>query len=175
MRKLFIVLFALFVVSFTNQVRAEDSATMYEPLVRSQQVFIAAYNSGADTIAINAPVILDIGNGTDGSTKGAYIMTTTTTDSIFSVGVTDEAIAPGSMGRICVRGPHKVATIIQSYQIATGQIFTTSTTQGKAAPYSTADGTAGGQIGIIISTTASTTTGDAALTYWGVLNPRFHK
>lgn len=177
MKKLLFVLSALFLLGLPTQVRAESSAQAYEiNNQRSYGVYVDAYNSGTIAIAKNSPVALDISAGTtDGTTKGAWIQGITTTDSILGFGVADEAIAVGGVGRICIRGPHKVATIIQSYEIATGQIFGTSTTINKASYYTRSDGTAGGQIGIIIGTTATTDTGDASLTYWGYVNPRFHK
>lgn len=170
-----LALLSLLVIGVT-QTKAENSAQGYEPHIRSGQVFASYYNNWSGTIAVNAPVILDIGNGTDGSTKGAYITTSATTDSIFAVGVADEAIGPGKLGRICIRGPHKIALVSNGLgALATGSIITTSTTINKGAIYSTADGTAGGQLGYILSVTASTDTGDTADTYWAWLNPRVHK
>lgn len=178
MNKLKLFLSALLLLGVSSlQVRAEDSPSAYEDHLRSQQVYVEVYNSGNDTIAANEPVILDA-DGTLGSTLGERVQTTTTTDSVFAFGVADESIPSGTMGRVCIRGPHKVRmnTDIanQSGNFPTGAIISTSTTWKRAASYSTADASRGGQLGWLISRTESTDTGDTD-TYWIWVSPKVHR
>jgi len=123
--------------------------------------------SGTTDIAKNDVVIIDTTNGTINKTApnknsmGSIVVDTTTTDSVYVFGVADETIASGSMGRICVRGPHKVnwiTTVVQAAPL--GKAIGSSTTSGKAAPVSTATGTSRGVLGVGLSNTASTDTGD---------------
>lgn len=180
MRNLKFILVALFVAVFAPIVRAENSATAYDGKYWSQQVFVTAYNNGASTVTRDNVMILDT-TGTAGTTLGGYVTTTTTTDSIYVFGVTDESILSGSLGRICVRGPHKSVSIAVGSSGGTaayntiGTIVSTSTTAGRHGFYTTADGTAGGRLGYIINATATTDTGDASGTYWIWVQPNAHK
>lgn len=174
MKKLLFVLSVLIMAGSSSYVRAESSASGYEDHLRSQQVFSSFYNGGSVDISRDQPVILRAG-ATAGSTLGADIEATITTDSVFTVGVADETIAVGTMGRVCIRGPHKVAVANSFSGQATGAILSTSTTIGKAGVYSRSDGTVGGQLGVLINTTATTDTGDASNTFWGWINPQVHK
>lgn len=182
MNKKLLLIFSVFalLVGTTKFVKAENSADAYSPNARSYQIFVDVYNTDGATIPVNSPVILAVDSSqtvgaSGGGTLGAYIRSTTTTDSIFAYGVTDEAISAGTMGRVCIRGPHKIAAVNALTGQATGSIFSSSTTQYKAGIYATADGTAGGQLGILLSTTATSDTGDASNTFWAWLFPQFHK
>lgn len=171
------ILLALLMVGIVSTVRAENSATAYDGKYYSQQVFVSAYNNMPNTINRDNVVILDASQSINSNSNlGGYVITTGTTDSIFVFGVTDEAIVSGTMGRICVRGPHKAVSMAsQANQNTSGTIIAASNTAGKFAPYSTADGTAGGRLGFIMSPTATTDTGDAANTYWVWIQPQMHK
>lgn len=166
------ILLALLMVGIVSIARAENSATAYDGKYYSQQVFVTAYNVG-NALNNNSVAILAVPL-TDGTTNGGQVQGTVTSDSIFIFGVTDEAIPSGQLGRICVRGPHKVV-MNSSVGQTSGQIIGASSTFGAAGWYSTSDGTAGGQLGYLISTTASTATGDASNTYWSWITPRIHK
>src|SRR3990167_4872155 len=142
MKNLKLMLSALLLLGLTSlQVWAETSPKAYEDHLRSQQTFVEVYNTGPATIAANSPIILDP-NATLGSTLGERVLTTTTTDSVFVFGVADESISSGTMGRVCIRGPHKIQVNSSERSVfPSGAILATSTTQGQAAPYATADGT----------------------------------
>lgn len=178
MKRLFLYLsVCAFLVGISGIARAEDSANAYEGKTRSYPVFVSALNTGGD-VAVNSPMILAVDSTQtlgQAGTLGAYVRQTSTTDSVFFYGVSDEAITSGMMGRICIRGPHKVAMVNNLANQATGAILSTSTTLQKGGIYSTADGTAGGQGGILLSTTATTDTGDATNTFWFWVNPQPHK
>lgn len=157
-----------------STVRAESSSTAYDDNYYSQQVFVVAYND-SPTLARDNTVILTTGAGAAaGSDLGGHFIATQVSDSIFIFGVTDENITTGTLGRVCVRGPHKVVMNASAGQV-TGQIIGSSTTYGKAGWYSTADGTAGGQLGYLLNATATSDTGDASNTYWAWITPRIHK
>ena len=162
------------------KVWAESSATAYDATFRSQQVFVVAYNNSGGTLNRDNVVILDR-NGTGvtaGTTLGSYITTTTTTDSIYVFGVTDESIPNGTLGRVCVRGPHKAVSITSQTSSSfntVGNILSASSTAGTYGFYTTADGTAGGRLGYLINATATTDTGDASNTFWIWVEPSRHK
>lgn len=182
MRKLLsIVLGIILSVGIISTVRAEQSATGYEnpPRTGNYQVFVVAYNSSPGTIARDNVVILDnsanvTATPLNTANIGSYVTTTNATDSVFVFGVTDEAIASGTMGRICVRGPHK-AVSISSNTAATGSIISASTVPGKFGFYATADGTTGARLGYTLTNTVTADTGDASNTYWVWVNPEVHK
>lgn len=159
--KLMLAIFLL--LGMVSVVKAEDSATGYGNPVsfRDQQVFVVAYNNNASSIARDNVVVLDTG-GTSGSTLGAYINTTTTTDSVNVFGVTDEAIAAGTVGRICVRGPHKILWSALPLPATGTVISSNSVTAGTAGKVSTSSGTQRGILGKTINATATTDTGDIA-------------
>lgn len=173
MKKINLVL-AAFLLLGVASVRAENSATGYSNPVnfRDQQVFVAAYNNSASTIAINNAVVLD-STGTAGSTLGAYINTSTTTDDPYIFGVADEAIAAGTVGRVCIRGPHKVVwTGPGKGGVTSGNVISNaSTTAGTVGPTTTSSGTDRGILGKVINITATTDTGDASYTYWAWIQP----
>lgn len=171
MRKINVIMLGIFLMLGMVSVKAENSATGYSnpASFRDQQVFVEAYNNNASSIAINNVVVLDT-SGTANSTLGAYINTSTTTDSVYVFGVTDEAIAAGTLGRVCVRGPHKVVYANASPTLG-NVIGVNSVSAGTAAPVTTASGTSRGFLGKIINTTASTATGDATNTFWAWIQP----
>lgn len=178
MRNIQFILVALFVAVFAPIVRAENSATAYDAKYYSQQVFVVAYNNNASTISTNNVVILDSTQSVNPNLYlGNYVtLNGSTTDSIYVFGVTDESILTGTLGRICVRGPHKVVMPVNSTYTAGSVIGACSTANaGKACPTTTADGTASGQLGFILSATATTDTGDASNTYWMWVRPQQHK
>lgn len=157
-------------------VRAEDSATGYGNPVNyvDQQVFVVAYNNNASSIAVNSTVVLDTA-GTAGSTLGAYINTNgSTTDSVNVFGVTDETIAASTLGRICVRGPHKAvmpSPDVTGVGDVIGACSSTGGNAGKACTVTTSSGTDRGFLGKLINATATTGTNDASNTYWIWVQP----
>lgn len=171
------ILFALFILAFAPVVRAENSATAYDGKYYSQQVFVSAYNNSASAISRDNVVAIDT-TATAGTTLGGYIATTTTTDSVYVFGVTDETIGAGALGRVCVRGPHKAVSIAASANSGyntIGSVITASSTAGKYGFGATADGTASGKLGYILNATATSDTGDASNTYWIWVEPSVHK
>lgn len=140
MRKLSIVLIsALLVFGLSIQARAEQSTSTFTgDRYEEQQVMVYCYNNSGAEIQSNSAVIIDI-TATAGTTLGTYITTTTTTDSSYVFGVTDETISSGSVGRICVRGPHKVQFASEDTAAEdtvgtltpAGKVETTTTTSNK--------------------------------------------
>lgn len=179
MRNIKFMLLALFMVASASIVRAENSATAYDAKYYSQQVFVVAYNNNASTLANNTVVILDATQAINPNNYlGSYVtLSGATTDSIYVFGVTDESILSGSLGRIAVRGPHKV--LMPSPPTGAGVVIgacsNVSSNNGKACATTTADGTASGQLGFLLSATASTDNNDAANTYWAWIRPQQHK
>jgi hypothetical protein len=169
MKKFYFVLSALLVLGFAVQARAETSSTAYTGKDYTEnEVFIYAYNNSGSSIQSNGVVIIDT-SGTAGSTLGAYITTTSTADSVYVCGVTDETIADGAVGRVCVKGPHLVMYTSSTH--TAGTIAATSTTAAQATTYSTADGIAGGQLGVVIGATSALGTRYA----WVYIRPNVHK
>jgi hypothetical protein len=152
MRKLFLV--AILVLGLASFVYAENSATgMNGRNFGEQQVFITAYNNSGAAISSNYVVALDItGAGVaSGSTLGAYITTTATANSGLTIGITDETIAAGHSGRICVRGPHKAYVLNTTGTLVAGASLASNTTAGSLAlPTSNL---ASGQIATLLSAT----------------------
>jgi len=180
MKSIKFMLVALFVVAFSPVVRAENSATAFDSKATTQTVFVQAYNNSASTLSANNVVILDTTQTINPNNYlGSYVTTNgSTTDSIYVFGVTDESILSGSLGRIAIRGPHKV--VMPSVPTGAGIVIgacsnSPSGNAGKACPTTTADGTASGQLGFLLSATATTDTGDAANTYWAWLRINSHK
>ena len=189
MKKLLsLVAISLMILGLSNA-QARNSAASYDAKYYSQQEFVQAYNSS--TASIYRDYVVGLDTSATGATTvvnpnvslGQYVTTTTgsTTDSIYVFGVADETIPAGQLGRICIRGPHKVIVLpVTSSQGAisatAGSVFSqckynvsafsvNGTTSGVisggfACPYSTATGTAGGMIGYTLSATATTDTGD---------------
>lgn len=171
------MLAALLVMVSASMARAESSATAYDAKYYSQQVFVMAYNNFNVSINRDNVVIIDAAAAINPNVNlGSYIIPTGTTDSIFVFGVTDEAIAAGTMGRVCIRGPHKAVGIVGAGFPTSGAIISSSNVMGKFGyGNSTADGTAVGRLGYVLSATATTDTGDASGTYWVWVNPSAHK
>ena len=187
---LFVLLIALFTVSF---VYAEQSAQTYSgnnlQSYREQQVFADFYNNSGGPITSNSVVILDTAV-TSGSLLGTAITTTVASNSTLVVGVSDVEIATASVGRVCVRGPHKcflasTANMTAGATLATcGYQFTLSGPQsGKtilagAVIYNASGGTgaAGGVFGTLLSASAITksneglSSGDGNYNYWVYLH-----
>ena len=210
MRKLLLVVFSLALLGFPTA-QARNSAASFDNKYYSQQEFVQAYNSSTAPMYRDYIVGLDT-NATGASTivnpnvsLGQYIteQTGATTDNIYVFGVVDETIPAGQLGRIAIRGPHKVVTR-SGAGIASWQTVGTPISQcasnvpqyspsdgiaahaqngGLACPYSTATGTAGSQVGVIINATATTDTGDVGVStnaqndttqseYWAWINPQ---
>ena len=171
MRKISLfVLSALLVLGIAYQARAEQSpVSAAGNSYLDNQVFTLVHNNSGAVITSNAIVILDI-TGTAGSTLGSYITTSTTADSPYVFGVTDEPLAIGAIGRVCIRGPHKV------WMTATptaGQNITNGTTAGKGTASTTTTTTAG-HIGVALAVTSGTKTlgsDDGSDIWWVQVNP----
>lgn len=192
-RFLLVLAFSLLILGIPN-VHARNSAASYDNKYYSQQEFVQAYNNSTATIYRDYVVGLDVNSSgiNNGATPGInpnnnlgqYVteVTGSTTDSIYVFGVSDETIPAGQLGRICIRGAHKVNYISTAAPLAAptttvgtavsqcknnvAMINTQNATTGPinggvACPYSTATGTAGGMIGYILSSTATTDTGDS--------------
>ena len=137
MKKLFVI--ALMVLSTASFCYAEQSAQTYSgndlQNYREQQVFIDAYNSSGAAISSNYVVVLDTSTTAtaSGTTLGTYITTTTTAADARVLGVTENTIPINSVGRVCVRGPHKV--FLTTAPSAAGATIATTTTAGAAVPW----------------------------------------
>lgn len=169
------ILLALLMVGMISTVRAESSATAYDSKYYSQQVFVVAYNNSASTISQEQVAVLDTTQAINPNIYlGSYVTTNgATTDSIYVFGVADEDILSGTLGRFGIRGPHKVR--MPSVPSAAGIVIGACASSANACPVTTADGTASGRLGYLLSATASTDSGDAANTYWAWLNITEHK
>lgn len=187
-RLLLVLSFSLMFLGIPNA-HARNSAATYDTKYWSQQEFVQAYNdstapmyrdyvvglevNAAGNVAVSNPGI------NPNASLGQYITESTgsTTDNIYVFGIVDDTVIPaGQMGRICIRGAHKV--VIQPgsngnpYTPTLGAVLSQCKTNvpsfngnpaingGFACPYTTATGTAGGMIGYVINTTATTDTGD---------------
>ena len=171
MNKLKLFLVVAFILAFTGIVKAENSAGGFDSKNTTQQVFVSAYAYSA--VSKNDVVALDVSNGTVANNGlGSYIATTTTTDSVYVFGVADEDIATGTLGRVCVRGPHKVKFRTSPGAITTGSVVGASDTAGEMAVRTTSDGTAMGVLGVTLSSSADTTDTD---TQWVWVQPHVHK
>jgi hypothetical protein len=188
MKKLLLVAFSLLLLGLPNA-QARNSAATYDNKFYSQQEFVQGYNNSTSTIYRDFVVGLDkslINTSTSINPNinlGQYVteVTGSTTDSIFVFGVADETIPAGQLGRICIRGPHKVVTTpgngaTNPYAPAIGTamsqcnfnvanfnasgVAANAINGGFACPYTTATGTAGGMLGYSINATATTDTGD---------------
>lgn len=197
MKKLLLIVISLMVLACSNA-QARNSAASYDNKYYSQQEFVQAYNNSTGTIYRDYVVVLDTTPGVNPNNNlGQYITEVSggTTDSIYVFGVSDETIPAGQLGRIAIRGPHKVNW--QTFSGSTlptagGAISACKSNQalitgglngGVACPYSTATGTAGGALGFILNTTATTDTGDVGTStsspsnttgseYWVWLSPQ---
>lgn len=169
MRKLLLSLFAISFLFLGRVAHAENSAAAYDTKWYSQQVFVQAYNNTASTMALNTVVVLDTTPAINPNVNlGQYVTTNgSTTDSVYVFGVTDEAIPAAQLGRICVRGPHKV--VMPSPPVKAGDVIGACASSANACAVTASSGTDRGFLGYTLSTTASTDTGDAANTYWAFL------
>lgn len=167
MRKFIFVLSVLLAFS-VSQVRAEQSPqTATGTRYQDNQVFTIAYNNGGASISADSVVILDT-SATSGTTLGGYITTTTTADDYRVFGITDEAIAASTSGRVCIRGPHQV-WLEAPYNSAAGVIVAAGNdTAGVAQLYATSDGTVGGYLGRSLASRASNKV-------WVWVEPQIHK
>ena len=190
--------------------QARNSAASYDNKYYSQQEFVAAYNDstgpmyrdyvvGLDTLAVGATTLVN-----PNVSLGQYITeaTSSTTDNINVFGVIDDSVIPaGQLGRVCIRGPHKVQAytgngaaaltigqVVSQCKNNTGAMLANglpanALNGGVACPYSTATGTAGGMIGYVLNATTTTDTGDAGQTtntqsnttgseYWAWIDPQ---
>lgn len=172
LNKLMLAIF--FLVSMVSISKAEQSATGYGNPTnwRDQQVFVVAYNNSGSSLSRDNTVILDTTPSINANTNlGAYVTTNgATTDSVFVFGVTDETITNGTLGRICVRGPHKV--VEPSPPVGgTGDVIGACASNSKACLVTTSSGTKRGFLGKLMSGTATTDTGDASNTFWAWIEP----
>ena len=170
MRKLFTILVsALLVLGISIQARAEQSTSTFTgKRFEEQQVFVYAYNNGSTEVQSYGVVIIDT-DGTAGSTLGTYIENTTDADDELVFGVAAETIAVGSVGKVCVRGPHEVYDDDSTHAVSS--ILSSSTTANRTATYSTADATVGGFLGLVIGATSSLGPDYA----WIWVRPQVHK
>ena len=141
MRKyLYVILSALLVFGFYLTTRAEQSPSTNDgKQYYGNQVLTNAYLNDSNSVGNGWLVVLDT-SGTIGSSLGAYVTTTIggTSDSIYVLGVTDEATTTGNtVVRVCIRGPHQVYTINTSE--TAGNILG-SALPGGAQDYKTSDG-----------------------------------
>ncbi len=169
MKKLCIfVISALLVLGIAYQARAEMSPQTAGGTYLDNQVYTMAYNNSGSSITSYAVVVLDT-SATEKTTLGAWITTTTTADDYRVFGVTDQTIAAGTSGRVCIRGPHRVLDTDSTHALAA--ILATSTTAAQTTTYATSDGTVGGQLGVVIGATS-----DLGSNYcWVWVNPQVHK
>lgn len=178
MKKLLLIAISLMVLACSNA-QARNSASTYDNKYYSQQEFVQGYNSSTGTIYRDFVVGLDTTQTINpNSNLGQYITqaTSSTTDNLYVFGVADETIPAGQLGRICIRGPHKVVlNSTKQLAISAGNVLSQCSNNqtygafptlnnGGACVYSTAAGTAGGQLGYVLSATATTDTGDVGQT-----------
>lgn len=202
MKKLLLVVFSLMLLGIPNA-HARNSAATYDNKYWSQQEFVAAYNNTTVSMYRDYIVGLDtnsVGNASPSinpnNNLGQYITENTgsTTDNLYVFGVVDETIPAGQLGRVCIRGPHKVVfmktgtypqtapsvgtVLSQCSNNSTANIVAPGSSQqnplystngGLACTYSTSTGTAGGMLGWVMSSTATTDTGDAGQTVAGIV------
>jgi len=204
MKKFLLVAIALLLLGLPNA-SARNSAATYDNKYYSQQEFVQGYNNSTGTIYRDFVVGLDINSVGDTSPTinpnanlGQYITPATgsTTDNLYVFGVADETIPSGQLGRIAIRGPHKVVvnltkdtvavsvgTILSQCSYNTVYGATTLLGNGGACTYSTATGTAAGMLGYVLNATATTDTGDVGQTtnpqsnttwseYWAWIAPQ---
>lgn len=196
-KSLFIFLLLLIVPSL---VWARNDAETYSASYRSQIEYVQAYNSSTAPIYGGYVVGLDTTQGVNPNTSlGQYITASTgsTTDNVFVFGVAGETIPAGTLGRVCIRGPHKVVFKgqgtqgIPAFTVTTGGVISQCANNvamtgqgvngGVACPYSTAVGTAGGQLGFVLNNTATTDNDDQGTgsttgpEYWVWIDPEVNR
>ena len=154
MKKLLLV--ALF-ITIAAVAYAEIGAQTYSVIPRTEElrVYVHAYNPAATAISSNSVVILSPADASNAAYKatGAVIATTATADSNYVFGVTDETIAAGSQGRVCVRGPHRVLANTTSGALVAGASMSTTTTAGYVSAVTSLYG-GGAKLGTLLSTSA---------------------
>jgi len=169
MRKFIVLFSALLMLGFSIQARAEQSTSTFTgERYEEQQVFIYAYNNSGSEVQSNGVVVIDI-TATGNSTLGTYFTTSATSGNSYILGITDETIAAGSVGRICVRGPHRVL-------FDTTPSAADSVTNDTTAPLATTGTSAANKYGYVgTALKATTTTADGewggSNTWWIWVNP----
>ena len=130
-------IFALIMLGGINQAMAEWSAVgMTGDSVTEQQVFVMAYNDGTSGAITKNSLVLWSNNASSGSTLGARVRCASEAYSRRVFGVADEDIEQGQVGRVCVKGPHRVRlTGFSTLTTAAGLLIAnaatiTSTTSG---------------------------------------------
>jgi hypothetical protein len=172
-----IILSALMVLGLSSFVWAEMSATAYSGKSNnSQQVFVDMYNNSGIKLSENTIAIIDSNAGLTDAKVGAYFTVATTSDSVYAVGVLDQDVASASVGRVCVRGPHKLQVTTESAMALGSRIGTANTTSrpnglGFGVIYTVADGTAGSRVGVAIGEQQATPTS----IWWIWVDPYAHQ
>jgi len=194
MKKLLLIAISLMLLGGIAQAR--NSAATYDTKYWSQQEFVAAYNASTapmyrDYVVGLIQGVVDAGVTIPGVNPnvnlGQYITeyTGATTDNLYVFGVVDDTVIPsGQLGRICIRGPHKVVaksngggawisnpvgTVVSqcanNYSLlaappGVAQSPGNAINGGMMCPYSTGTGTAAGMLGWLMNNTPTTDTGD---------------
>ncbi len=172
MKKLIIALSVLLILVSMSSVRAESSATIYSGNNNGeQQVFTWMTNNSGGAITSNRVVVLDTFISKGNVTLGSAFITTTITGSVQTpiIGVTDENIASGSVGQVCIRGPHKVEFVTGSPP-AFSDTVTTGTTAGYAVS-GTSTANHYNYLGTALAATASTDKDFGPNTWWIWVRP----
>jgi hypothetical protein len=107
---------------------------------------------------------------------GSYFTYATASDSVYAIGVLDEDVLSASVGRICVRGPHRLQVTTESAMSTGNRIGTANTTSrpngtGFGVTYTVADGTGGARVGIAIGEDQAT----PASIWWIWVKPYAHQ
>lgn len=214
MKKLLLVVISLMLLGLPNA-HARNSAATYDNKYYSQQEFVQVYNNTTAPMYRDYVVGIDAVDANDTTTTapgvnpnsnlGQYVVegTGSTTDNIYVFGVIDDPVIPaGQLGRVCIRGPHKIIVknaastgTVPAFSVSQGTVLSQCANNtdfgfqngylsngGVACPYTTATGTAGGMIGYVLNATATTDTGDAGQVvngitttgseYWSWVNPQ---
>ena len=173
MKKLFIVLSVLMILASVNSARAWISASSYgDGKYYEQQVFTEMRNNCGAAVSSNAVVILDTQiSGRAGTTLGSAFTYSHVLGSGISpiIGVTDEQIASGAIGRVCVYGPHKVFFTALPALNATVTTAATGSEGQVTAGTSTANGYF--YLGTYIGPTVAGDSDYSALLGWVWINP----
>ena len=178
MRKLaLVVLSALIVLGFSSAWAEQSAFTQSGRYNRDQGMYVDMYNNSGVKLTANLIVIHDTGGVLTPSSVGSYFSRATTSDSVYVLGVLDQDVLSASVGRVCIRGPHQVQMATEA-GVAIGNLIGTANTVtrnageiGNGQPYTTADGTAGGRLGVAIGEQQATPTS----VWWVWVNPRVHQ
>ena len=176
------VIFSLMLLATTNA-HARNSAAAYDAKFYSQQEYVDFYNNSTGTFVRDYIVNLDATGATvnPNNNLGQYVLQNncSVNDNVYQVGVVDESIAPGTVGRVCIRGPHKVVLQTGNTGHGIGTLMSQCPSNiwngGYACVYGTSTGTVGGSIGYVIQNTLTTDTGDAANTVWIWVAPQIQR